>query len=509
MRRIAAVVVGAALLALPACGGKTDETTRAAGITPATAVAFLSVNLDPSIEQKRNLLSLARRFPDAPDEVRGEFEDARDGLLAEMLADTGLDFERDVKPWLGNEVAVAVLPGPADGDEPLFVALVESDDDDKAKAALDKAARDEGFEGSYRIIDDFAVISAAEDDEGEKAALDQIAAQAGKDDGGLAEAEAFTDVVDELAGDRLVLGWMNFKRLEELMGGAAGAGGLIEPFTRAAANADGVAFDLHVEKAAIVLQGVAAAKAEGNGEQPELTRSLPAATLAALTLFNVRAGAAQALEGLAQFAGDFLYGFEDQTGLDLEDDLLSWMGGEMVVAVGPVREGGSFPDLALVVEPTDKARAEQAIGKIRAALSDQGFELDEREVGGTPAYVVPQPMFEGVQPAMGLFEDRFILATSPQYVEELVDASGAKLADTDAYVNVLADGSGENTTMQLVVLIDPIREAIERFVLTDPGDRADYEAEVKPNLEPLSAFGIVARQDGDFGKVTVKLSFDD
>ncbi|MDP9386992.1 MAG: hypothetical protein M3Q48_03470 [Actinomycetota bacterium] len=50
MRRAIAMVAGAAILALLAvCGEKTDEASRAAGLTPADALALVNVNLDPSL----------------------------------------------------------------------------------------------------------------------------------------------------------------------------------------------------------------------------------------------------------------------------------------------------------------------------------------------------------------------------------------------------------------------------------------------------------------------------
>ena len=42
----------------------------------------------------------------------------------------GLDFARDVRPWLGDEVAVALLDGGTAGPEPLLLAAV----DDRAAA---------------------------------------------------------------------------------------------------------------------------------------------------------------------------------------------------------------------------------------------------------------------------------------------------------------------------------------------------------------------------------------
>src|SRR5689334_3701117 len=91
-------VVAAVLLALPACGGKTDERVRAAGIIPANAIAMLSVNLEPSIEQQRSLLSFAKAFPGA--KVKDEFAEAKDELLDDILEGSGLTMA-DVKPWLG------------------------------------------------------------------------------------------------------------------------------------------------------------------------------------------------------------------------------------------------------------------------------------------------------------------------------------------------------------------------------------------------------------------------
>lgn len=506
MRRLAAVVLGASLLALPACGGKTDEASRAAGITPVDALALVSVNLDPSVEQKRNLLGIVRRFPDARDEVKGEFDEARDDLLAELLDDSGLDFQRDVQPWLGNEVAVAVLP-PGDGDVPLVVAMVETDDAAKARAAIEKAKAGGDFEGVYGIAGDFVVISDQESDADDQRALDLVTAQAGKSDGGLADSEAFTSVVDELHGDRLFLAWADVKASVEAAE-QAGALADLEFLDALGADAGPVAVDVHAEDDAFVLQGVAAATGGTEGTRFELTRSLPEATLAALTLFNVGSGVADGIRALTGAdSADFMAEFEDETGLNLEDDLLSWMQGELVLVAGAVPSGQDLPDFALVVEPSDRAKARAGVEKIRDVLGEQGFELEEREIEGATAYVAPDPI-EGMQPAMALFPDRFVLATRAGYLAELAKGDSPGLAGSDAYTSVLGDDAPDDTTMQFVALLDPIREALEKALLQDAEARAEYEEDLKPNVEPLAAFGVVARRDGDFSKVELKLTFD-
>ena len=507
MRRVVATVLAAALFALPACGGKTDEKTRAAGITPPDALGFVSVNLDPSIEQKRNLLDIVRRFPDARDEVKDEFDESRDELLAELLEDTGLDFERDVKPWLGNEVALAVLPPLAAGKDPLILAMVETDDTDEAKAALEKAGKSGEFDAAYGVIDNFVVISDQEDDADEQPALDGIAAQAEKDDGGLADAPAFEQVVDELHGDRLFLGWVDLKDSLDEIDRAGGLEGL-EFADRFTNQAGPLGFDLHAEKGALVFQGVAAATGGSEGGDAELTRSLPEATLAALTLFDIGDGVREGLTALAGGEGpDVLEELEREVGLDLENDVLSWVDGELVFVVGDVPESQPFPNFALVVKPSDRAKAREGVTRIRDALAARGLTLEEREVAGATAYLVPEPFFDRFQPAMALFPDRFVLASHPDHLEDLARASSPGLGDADAYKAVLGDDS-ERTTVQFVALIDPIREALERALLDDPEDKAEYERDTKPNVEPLSAFGIVARRDGDVHRFEMKLTFD-
>ncbi|HEX2699277.1 MAG TPA: DUF3352 domain-containing protein [Acidimicrobiales bacterium] len=505
MRRFLAAALGATLLVLPACGNKTDETARAAGITPASALAMFSVNLSPSIEQKRNMLSIARRFPDASDKVKGEFESARDDLLASLFEDTGLDYKKDIEPWLGKEAAAAVLP-PGDADAPLIVAMVQTEDEAKAKAAIAKATKAGDFEGAYAIVDDYVVISAQDDPADNQPALDQIVAQGKKDEGSLADTPSFTKVVGELHGDRLVLGWFDSQKALDLAGdvGALAGADFLKQF-----GAGAIAFDLHAESKAVVLQGVAAVASNGSsGSEPALTRALPASTLAALTLFDIAGSATKGLESLGGVGGGDIVGdLEQATGIDLGDDVLSWMGGEAVVVVGAVPEGQEFPAFALVVEPTDKAKAAAGIDKVRQQLAANQFRLDERTVAGATAYVLPQPVRDGIQPAMALFPDRFVLASSPAYLEELGKASTPSLGSNDTYTDVVGD-DGKGTMAQFVVLIDPVREAIENVVLNAGADRESYEKDTKPNLEPLSAFGVKVHRDGGFNRFEVKLTLD-
>jgi hypothetical protein len=517
MRRWTALALlgaGAGLLALPACGGKTDETTRAAGITPAGAVAFFSVNLAPSIEQQRNLQGLVKAFPGAAEEVQGDFEEARDDLLSEVAEEAGLDYAADVKPWLGNEVAVALLPlaegeSVAGGGDPPVVVMFETDDEAAATAALEKAAAEGNFDGQSRTIDDFLVIVSHDDEAVEGASLDQVEAAAADDGSGLAENDKFTSVVDDLAGDRLLLGWVDGPGLANLFAGEDDlTDGFLLGLPRGAGTGGPAAADLHAEESALVVRGVAMAPEEGTGGgEPALTAGLPAEILGALTLFDIGDGIRQAFSAFAGFGGGpDLDDLARQTGIDIERDVLSWMEGELVVVAGTVRAGQEFPDLAVVIEPTDRAKAEAGLDKLAGLLDGEGFSLERRNIAGASAYVVPVEIAEGIQPAMALFEDRFVLASTTGFLEALAADASPSFGDSEAYESVIGEGSRDGTSFQVVVRIDPIREAIEAAL--SPSERADYEQEAKANLAPLDTFGMVARRDGDRYRFEMRLTVD-
>lgn len=506
LRRWAAGVAAVALLVgLPACGKKTDESARAAGLTPATALGFVTLSLEPSIDQKRNLFELARRFPDA--QAREDFDNTRNDLLQRMLEDSGLDYKADVEPWLGSEVALAFLPT-GEGEEPTIALFLEQDDEEAARAALDKANQRATAEGStpidYRMIEDFAVLAPDEDAARRTATLDAIQAQADAEDGDLAGSEAFSDVVDELHGDRLLLGWVNTEKVLALLEDLMPSG---ELDLRALLKESGpTAFDFHTERSAVVFQGVARATQPGEGGEPALTEGMPADSFGALTLFDLRTVLRDGLAGMREQGMDPLADIRDETGIDVEADLLSWMGGESVLVSAPAPGGRAIPDFALVVAPDNREAAEAGVGRVVAALEEAlGGPLDRRQVAGATAYVVPEEE-DGMQPAMALFADRFVLATTPAYLERLATGANPALGESPAYRSVLGRAENTKARFQLMVDIDAVREAFEGIVLGE--DRADYDRDAKKNIEPLDSFGVVARRDGDFERIEFKLTFD-
>jgi hypothetical protein len=492
---LAAVVLA---VALPACGnsgGKTNEAKKAAGLVPKDALAYVSVAVNPSDSQKSNIDGILAKFPKASKKT---FDGLKDDLISKAVENVGLNYQQDVKPWLGDELGIAVLPNTP---EPSVVGLIKSSDDAKAKAALDKAAKSPEFQATYRIINGYVVVV----DKKQAALLDTVARQAQSSGTALSADDRFTRVVDKLSGDRLVTAWADGHALLQLAKAQ-----LSRQAGRARVDISGLpdlgsaALDLHAVDSGAVINGLVETPGTTGGGEATLTNNLPADTLGALTAFNLGGAFDTVLGAVVQSNPEASRGLQEaqqSLGLDIRQDVLSWMHGEAVIAVGPPTTGPT-PDFALLVRPTDQAKAQAAVGKIAALLQQRlGVKLDQKPgPGGGTMYVFPAPIRTGIQPAMALLNDRFILASSTDYLTR-VAKSGGGFDNSKSFKDTL--GSAEpGTQFQLVLQVSSIRQYIEGLLTGASKQR--YDTEVKPWFDPFSAAGIRVRKDGKLTKIEVK-----
>ena len=103
---LAAVVLIVILVVIAGSGGAgvTPPATGAASLVPSDVLAYVHVSTDDSRSAVKSALALAGRFPGYPR--------VRDELIALLsLSRTGstASFDRDIRPWLGKEAALAYL----------------------------------------------------------------------------------------------------------------------------------------------------------------------------------------------------------------------------------------------------------------------------------------------------------------------------------------------------------------------------------------------------------------
>jgi len=492
---IVAVVLAAVLVACGNSGGKTDETKKAAALVPQDALAYVSVAVNPSDAQKSDIDGILAKFPKASQKT---FDAAKDNLLTDAVKKLGLDYQTDVKPWLGDELAIAALPNtPA----PSPVGLIKSKDDAKATAALEKAAKSPDFDATYKLVNGYAVIVQKKDAN----LLDTVSKQAGNSGSALSSQDKFTRVVDQLSSDRVVTAWADGHALLALAKAQLSKqAGKAHIDLSAIPDIGSVAADLHAVSSGAVLSGLVETPGTKGGGDLNITNNLPSDSLGAVSLWNIGGAFDSVLGAVVQSnpeAAKGLADFEKSIGLNVRNDVLSWMHGETVIAVGPPTTGPT-PDFALLVHPTDQAKAQAAVSKIASVLEQNlGVKLDQKPgPNGSTMYVFPAAIRTGIQPAMVLLSDKFILASSEDYLNRLAKGSGG-FDSSNSFKDTL--GSAEpGTQFQLVLQVSSIRQYVEGLLTGASKQR--YETDVKPWLDPFSAAAMRVRKDGKDTKFEIK-----
>jgi hypothetical protein len=488
------------------CGSDDSSSSAAAGLAPAGSVVYGEVTLKPEGDQKAAIDSLVEKFPG-----QGGASDRIRDLMQKAFADSdsGLSYKKDVEPWLGDEAAFFVSRLSAGGEDGDGALLVATDDQDKAKAALDKGidgkkADYKGTEyqvedgGAAGVVDGWVVLATVR---GFKAAVD--VADEGRS---LDDDESFQKTLDDAPEDRLGYFYVNTPAFVKTLRQTA-AGAQLQQFDEffkepflATIDADesGVRFEATVPKALAAGFPVVAEGADLAGglpadswlamAQPELGKTLDRY----VDLFGAQLGGRDNAEQQ----------FKATTGLDLQDDVLSWMGDWAVFVRGTsVSELGG----ALIVETSDEqksGRVIDTIGRFARQSADAGEQVGPLDLPGGGEGVtlrspdVPQPIH--------LFQrdGKVVLAYGDAAAADAI-SPGQSLADTAEFAQA-EDALGGDYNVSFYLAVEPILALVDS---TGAGANAEW-AQAKPYLEPLGALVGGAQADGDklrsaFG-VTVK-----
>ena len=539
---LGAIVAGGAVVAGGAWAATSFFATgeQPAEALPASTVAYMSVDLDPSGGQKIEAIRTLRKFPAFTDEIDLETDDdLRERLFEEITSSgecEGLDYAEDVAPWLGSRAAVAAVD--LGEDEPAPVAVVQVTDAGAAEEGVQTlidtcgggaAASEEGGDvGGWAVEGDWLVL--AETDE----IADQVVEAGGS--GTLADDAAYGKWTGEAGDD----GFMSFyvaKSAAQYLGDVAELGapltgmssdsmGGFDPDCIDAATTDeeldaclsepsgsssgSVSGEVPPELQQVIddFDGMAATVRFDDGSmeieyavsnyQPDMTKfidsdegasmvaDLPEDTVAALG-FSLEEGWAEAFVDYVKTTlpddtasiDDGIAELESETGLAFPEDIETLMGEGVTISLG----GGIDPD----------AIANGGPGELPAGITIKG---DADEIQAVLDKIVDQVPSE-MTPMMEVTEgDGYaVLAFQDDYRGKL--EAGGDLGGTDDYGRVVEDGEAQSV---LYVNFDADDNWLVRVT--------DDMPEVSENLEPLSAFGISSWVDGDVLHGQMELTTD-
>ena len=420
---------------------------------PSTAVAFAKVDLDPSGPQKISAIRFARKLPKVPVEGTKDDADLRQVVFDQIQKSgglSGLDYAKDVRPWLGNRFGVAVLPGP--GDQAAVVVALAVTDQSKAKAGLSKAGED----AHCSVGAAFALCSDTQ------SVVDAAVSAASKST--LADAPAFSADMKVLGEDGIASFWSNLSEAKKIAATTPSILGISGGSTSSVSGGSGrVAGALRFDGADLEIVGRVTAltdppkTATGTGIE-----RLPEGSLVGIGLAGGDALAEQAVAALTAAGSPLASGLDEftrESGITLPDDLAALLGSQTSVAFGGLDDGGQ-PNLALL---TTSARND--VQRIVDKLDEAGLSSPT----GTPLSVT------GV-------DGRTVVALSDSYAASVAKHTG--LGQSDAFKAAVPDAA----KAQLAAYVD-----IAGLVSSMGQDMSDAD---RADIAAFRALGLSVGRDG-------------
>jgi hypothetical protein len=471
------------------CGNGGSSASGAASLAPAGAVVYGEATLDPSDDQQAAIDALIDRFPgegSAGERIRGLLEKA----FSE--SDTGLSYAKDIEPWLGDRAGFFVA-SLTPGADPSAALLVATDDEDKAGDAIEKAAKaNDGKATSYKGHDYYAISGGAAgvvdgwvvlgSESGFKAAVETAEGGAQIEDD-----DAYTKALDDAPEERLGFVYFNtpafVKQLQKTAGGAS-----LGPF--AGLFKDPVLATFNATEQGVRLEATLPESLTSAfpilGDSGGRAADLPADSWLAIAqpdLGKTISYFVDAFGGLVGGRDMLAQQLKAATGLDLDKDVISWMGDWSLFV-----RGESVAELngALVVETSDEAASARFIDAVARLARKSNAHVTDTDGGVTLSSPdVPEPIH--------LFQrdGKVVLAYGDSAAADALDP-GETLGDTQAYKDA-EEALGGDYDLSFYLGFEPILALVDS---TGAGDDEGWQ-KVKPYLEPLGALVVGAKKDGD------------
>jgi hypothetical protein len=416
------------------CGSKEETSADPAAVVPARAPVYVEATIPPPGATRADALAAAGKVLGTAD------PQAR---LQELIRGKG--GKGDVEPWIGDRVGAFSLVG-STGDGAIVAATSDVD------AARDWVAGQGGRTQRYKDVDirsgaGGTAYALVEDRvvAGTPAAVRATVDAASGDD--LASLSAFKESLDRVEGDDGVgRGYLALRALlEDRAPPSSGSGGMLGSLaagllTGSLPTAVGMRF--HADGSAVRADLASVGGAElGAPPDPAFVAALTGDAWFAMGLGQVGERLKEQLGG----SGPILDLVGAQAGLDVEKDLLGWMGEGAVFVTGSSAAtiGG-----ALVVQSKDPAAMRAAVPKLAALVTRfaPGSSSRELRAAGVDAGLTIRAQGVPAPVHVAAAGDRFVIAVGRDALREAISPTSRLGDDADFRSAAATLGTGLQPT---------------------------------------------------------------
>lgn len=491
-------------------------------LAPDTAV-YLGLRLDfTTLEGFDNLDAIYFSHP----VMKGAIQE----LKANFNKETGINFDRDVLPWLGDEAALALpsVEGLSSPGGPDVILAISAKDVKAAEIFLEKmrvmSVKSGGkpfskqqyggvsywaqpgstySKGTYAaVFSQFLVITSSEQDL--KDAVDR--AKPGSDS--LASNPNFQATMNALPADAFMSAYLDAQVIglasqmaaetseldtRSMMADLATYQGIGMAVTF---QPDGLQIDMAIRYDPDKLSEISRAALDQPPSPNEVLQRIPAGALFFVTANDLSSMWQQVRAVFDQDPNmaKALRDMEKEAKISLDQDIFSWMTGEMAMVLTKAKPADAFaPPLGgYILIGTDNIKQAQA--SVQKLLKQLGTGMpigfQPKSVAGHDMQVVADPS-GNVMGGYGFWENYFIAG----YTEDaLKSAFGAarKPISSDPYFQAVAAHLPDPNYGYFYFNIEGLRDALELMLLGVAGADTREYAQIKPFLEPVKAMGMAS-----------------
>ncbi len=514
---------GAAAFAMAALLHKPASLER---MVPASVDTYAVIYVDPSVGQKLNLYQVATKFPGIKSQA--DIEAKIDDSLKQALPGAGISYTKDVKPWLGSEVAVGVK----DATSPPTLVLADSRDDTKALAFVAKVRAAQLSSGytwtttTYQGVD-LNVGKSSVDGRpdavygltghtlliGSTLQLVEDAIDAGNGaKPRLIDTDGYKLVASHMAGDRLFFAYADGSRLGSFARGAISRSALpvAAPSSLGGldavrgvgfdvvARADGIQADVDMETDASKLDPATKAMLAAGAGQLKSLGWVPSNSFGVFALQPLKQ-TVQALIAAGQSGSPDLAATLAGTGLTGPDGIAGHLGQDLAFEVGP---GPLAPGGALLIatdsETVMKGFFDRALVQGLALAGGSGSAPAPTTYDYKGVTVTYAPLSgvgpAGLELAYAVTGGYGIVATSRDEIQAVIDAhlTGASITGSSRF-NAAAPGAAGARGL---VYVD-VESAVRTLRGLVPADPASGLGGALDGLAPVKALVVTSTADPD------------